>query len=101
MFGVYDCTGHGLPGAFMTLLAERLLDAGVGASSHKRKNLNRAGEILSLVDDFNRTVATADSLGSSNDGMDAFLLIFGQEKKFLRCREFHSFYADWAGFHRT
>jgi len=32
MFRVYDCTGHGVPGAFMTLLAERALDAGVEAS---------------------------------------------------------------------
>ena len=54
MFGVYDCTGHGVPGAFMTLLAERALDACVEASSHKRKNPNRAGEILSHVDDFIR-----------------------------------------------
>ncbi len=64
------------PWCVYDLLAERALDAGVEASRHKRKNPNRAGEILSHVDDFIRTVVNADSLTSSNDGMDAFLLDF-------------------------
>ena len=57
VFGVYDCTGHGVPGAFMTLLAERALDAGVEASSSEGNSQDRAGVILAYV-----------------DGMDAFLL---------------------------
>lgn len=74
MFGVYDCTGHGVPGAFMTLLAERALDAGVEANKDEDDNAVRAGAILSHVDEFIRTVVNADALASSNDGMDAFLL---------------------------
>ena len=99
MFGVYDCTGHGVPGAFMTLLAERALDAGVKASSHKRKNPNRAGEILSHVDDFIRTVVNADPLASSNDGMDAFLLDFRPgEKSFYAAANFKVFMQTRRGF---
>ena len=99
MFGVYDCTGHGVPGAFMTLLAERALDAGVEASRHKRKNPNRAGEILSHVDDFIRTVVNADSLTSSNDGMDAFLLDFRPgEKSYYASANFNVFVQTVRGF---
>ena len=39
MFGVYDFTGHGVPRAFMTSLAEHALDAGMAASRHEIKNL--------------------------------------------------------------
>ena len=46
VFGVYDCTGHGVPGAFMTLLAERALDAGVEASGSEGNSQDRAGTIL-------------------------------------------------------
>ena len=99
MFGVYNFTGHRVPGAFMTLLAERALDAGVEASSHKRKNPNRAGEILSHVDDFIRTVVNAGSLGSSNDGMDAFLLDFRPgEKSFYATANFTVFMQTGQGF---
>lgn len=74
MFGVYDCTGHGVPGAFMTLLAERALDAGVEASRDRDDGLTRAGMILSHVDEFIRAEVNSDNRSSSNDGMDAFLL---------------------------
>lgn len=92
MFGVYDCTGHGGPGAFMTLLAERALDAGVEASRNKRENPNRAGAILSHVDDFIPTVVNADSFTSSNDGMDAFLLDYRRgETSFYAAANFKVF----------
>ncbi len=76
MFGVYDCTGHGVPGAFMTLLAERALDAGVEASKSRDDGQARAGAILSHVDEFIRAEVNSDTRSSSNDGMDAFLLDF-------------------------
>ena len=74
VFGVYDCTGHGVPGAFMTLLAERALDAGVEASGSKGNSQDRAGTILAYVDEFIRAEVNANDGTSSNDGMDAFLL---------------------------
>ena len=91
MFGVYDCTGHGVPGAFITSLAEHALDAGMAASRHEIKNPNRAGEILSHVYDFIRTVVNADSLTSSNDGMDAFLLDFRPGEKVTTLRQISMF----------
>lgn len=74
MFGVYDCTGHGVPGAFMTLLAERALDAGVETSKDHEDSPSRAGGILTHVDEFIRAEVNANDKASSNDGMDAFLL---------------------------
>ena len=99
MFGVYDCTGHGVPGAFMTLLAERAPNAGVQASRHKRQNPNRAGEILSHVYGFIRTVVNAESIESSNDGMDAFLLDFRLgEKSYYASANFKVFVQTRRGF---
>ena len=74
IFGVYDCTGHGVPGAFMTLLAERALDAGVEVTSKEGETKDRAGRILTYVDEFIRAEVNANDGTSSNDGMDAFLL---------------------------
>ena len=74
IFGVYDCTGHGVPGAFMTLLAERALDAGVEVTSKEGETQDRAGRILTYVDEFIRAEVNANDGTSSNDGMDAFLL---------------------------
>ena len=66
IFGVYDCTGHGVPGAFMTLLAERALDAGVEASrpDNGNRERNRAGTILYYVDGFIRAEVNSDSRSS-------------------------------------
>ena len=74
VFGVYDCTGHGVSGAFMTLLAERALDAGVEAIGSEGNSQNRAGRILAYVDEFIRAEVNASDGTTSNDGMDAFLL---------------------------
>ena len=83
----------------MTLLVERALDAGVEASRNKRKNPNRAGEILSYVYNFIRTVVNAGSLVSYNDGMDAFLLNFWPgEKSFYAAANFKVFMQTGRGF---
>jgi serine phosphatase RsbU (regulator of sigma subunit) len=71
--GAADCTGHGVPGAFMSLIGyEKLYDA-----SHQT---NHPGEILALV---NRAIRTAlrqsSDLNSTRDGMDIALL--SMEKK--------------------
>ena len=74
VFCVYDCTGHGVPGAFMTLLGERALDLGVTASGDVASG--RAGNILAFADRFIRRQVNTSSGTESNDGMDCFVFDF-------------------------
>jgi CheY-like chemotaxis protein len=61
-----DCTGHGVPGAFLTLLANGALDAA--------KNVVEAGNLEALVSNFHQilqeTLGQHQDDGESNDGLD-------------------------------
>ncbi|MBL6672598.1 MAG: SpoIIE family protein phosphatase [Alphaproteobacteria bacterium] len=72
VLAVYDCTGHGVPGAFMTLLGARALDAGIEADA--RAPQPRIGSVLDAADAFIRREVNADGNAASNDGMDCFIL---------------------------
>jgi len=66
-----DCTGHGVPGAFVSMICNNLLNDVI-----IHKNFNDPGEILSEV---NKGVHAAfkkeGSLRNSNDGMDVSLCV--------------------------
>jgi serine phosphatase RsbU (regulator of sigma subunit) len=68
LLAVADCTGHGVPGAFMSLLGKESLDKSAAVSG-------KPGEILSLL---NRSVKQSlkqnAEARSSRDGMDIALL---------------------------
>lgn len=67
-FALADCTGHGIPGAFMTVMANDLLNSII-----IQQNENDCANILNLLDE-----AVLNSLqykeNSSNDGLDIALL---------------------------
>ncbi|WP_375581402.1 tetratricopeptide repeat protein [Marivirga tractuosa] len=67
-FALADCTGHGIPGAFMTVMANDLLNSIV-----IQQDENDCAKILNLLDE-----AVLNSLqykeNSSNDGLDIALL---------------------------
>ncbi len=65
--GVIDCTGHGVPGAFMSLIGVNLLDQIV----KQQKNFSPA----SILDQLNKAVREAlrQSETDNNDGMEAIL----------------------------
>lgn len=65
---VVDCTGHGVPGAFMSLIGSRLLDKIV-----KDNNVTDPSEILIYLDEY--VVSTLKQAESGNrDGMDVGLI---------------------------
>ncbi len=64
VFAVVDCTGHGVPGAFMSLIGNRLLIDAV-----KEKGITSPVEILEEVDARIRVALMQDET-SNNDGMD-------------------------------
>ncbi len=64
VFAVVDCTGHGVPGAFMSLIGNRLLIDAV-----KEKGITSPVSILEEVDARIRVALMQDET-SNNDGMD-------------------------------
>jgi serine phosphatase RsbU (regulator of sigma subunit) len=61
---VCDCTGHGVPGAFMSLLSSNFLNEAIN-----EKHITDPGKILDYV-----RARLINSLDGGNDGMDAILV---------------------------
>lgn len=67
-----DCTGHGVPGAFMSMLGNSLLNEII----LRKKNKN-AGIILNLLrDQLIETLRLEGNRAKANDGMDIALVVF-------------------------
>ena len=71
-FAVVDCTGHGVPGAFMSMIGNRLLNSIVN-----EKQINEPSRIL---DELNLEIANAlqQAETENNDGMDVGLIVIQQ-----------------------
>jgi serine phosphatase RsbU (regulator of sigma subunit) len=83
---VADCTGHGVPGAFLSLLGISLLND--LTSKHFRK-ISKTEVIASkLLDDLRdniiKTLHQNDDKDSTKDGMDMALCIYDEETKELQ-----------------
>lgn len=81
---VADCTGHGVPGAFLTLIASSLLSQGLGKLGPKDPAL--------LMSEVNRGMKQAlgqyaeqNRLSESDDGMDAAFFWFNDATCELTC----------------
>jgi len=66
-----DCTGHGVPGAFVSMIGNNLLNQII-----LEENCNDTGKILSLLNDGMKAVFTRDAEQEAQDGMDMSLLKF-------------------------
>jgi serine phosphatase RsbU (regulator of sigma subunit) len=64
VFAVVDCTGHGVPGAFMSMIGNRLLIEAV-----KEKGICNPVQILDEIDSALRAALMQEET-SNNDGMD-------------------------------
>lgn len=73
---VVDCTGHGVPGALMSFIANGILKEVI-----IKKGIEEPSEILYALDDelFN-ALNKQNSEGVTNDGMDVALAVFDSEK---------------------
>ncbi|MBK7712119.1 MAG: SpoIIE family protein phosphatase [Bacteroidales bacterium] len=75
-----DSTGHGVPGAFMSMIGSTLLQDIV-----TRKRISRPSEILTLLDrQIFSTLNQNIELGVSNDGMDMVVCEFNIKTRHLR-----------------
>jgi ligand-binding sensor domain-containing protein/serine phosphatase RsbU (regulator of sigma subunit) len=75
-----DSTGHGVPGAFMSMIGSTLLQDIV-----TRKRISKPSEILSLLDkQVFSTLNQNVELGVSNDGMDVVVCEFNLKTRHVR-----------------
>lgn len=76
-FGVVDCTGHGVPGAMMSLVGSSYFSKAI-----KEKNLQSPAAVLDFINkEFPKALTTNDV--SITDGMDLALCFVDSEKKSL------------------
>lgn len=80
LFAVADCTGHGVPGALMSMIGHNLLHQVAGELSDLQP-----GNILSQLDHGLRNTLKQHSADSgNNDGMDILLCVIDRAKRQLR-----------------
>ena len=78
-FAVADCTGHGVPGAFMSIVGHALLEKAV-----KQLHLSGPAEVLQQVSaDLYQTLRKGSNT-DVKDGMDLGLMVYDPDKKTLR-----------------
>jgi serine phosphatase RsbU (regulator of sigma subunit) len=88
IFAAADCTGHGVPGAFMSMLGMSYLKEIV----NKSKRLSSA-RILDKLRDHVKATLSQSTKGGQQDGMDIALCILNKERKSLQYSgAFHPLY---------
>ncbi len=75
-FAVVDCTGHGVPGAFMSMIGINALNGLIN------RGVTDTNIMLDSLDHEISTALRQESSGN-NDGMDAALCIYRQSKKII------------------
>jgi len=75
VFAAADCTGHGIPGAFMSLIGMDNLNHAVN-----KEKLTHPGEILECVNvNMKKALRQNTEYSNSRDGMDIALCVFNPE----------------------
>ena len=80
VIAIADCTGHGVPGAFMSVLGISLLNEIV-----RRKEITKANQALEVLrHELKETLNQSESDYSSNNGMDIALCIINHKEKVIQ-----------------
>ena len=76
---VVDCTGHGVPGAFMSLIGSTLLNQTLTNST-----INSCSQALDFLnEELPKNIKSSSSSGTIKDGMEVSMCLFDFEKKNL------------------
>ena len=76
---VVDCTGHGVPGAFLSIIARSHLDKAIDA-----KNYQSAGNYLTAVNELlKETLSRSDQKNTSEEGFDGGVCIYYRKEQKL------------------
>lgn len=79
LLAAVDCTGHGVPGGFMSMIGHTLLNQIVN-----QKGIEDPGKILDLLDNGVKKAIQSKDDTESKDGMDVALLSFTKDVKKLQ-----------------
>lgn len=75
-----DCTGHGVPGAFMSVLGISLLNEIV-----RRKEITKASQTLEILrHELNETLNQSEENYSRNNGMDIAFCVINRKEKIIQ-----------------
>lgn len=77
-FAAVDCTGHGVPGAFMSIVGNNGLDRAV-----RELKTEHPGEILDVLDDFVVETLRQTHKTDVKDGMDIALCVYNRKTNIL------------------
>ena len=78
-FALVDCTGHGVPGAFMSMIGNTLLNEIVN-----EQGVEKPDEILNhLKQGVIHALQQSDAMGMQQDGMEIGLCVFDKKKNIL------------------
>ena len=78
VLAMVDCTGHGVPGAFLTVLVNNLLNQLV-----LEQKLYNPAEIVAQLDQKVRKTLRTDGLESQTNGLDIALMVVNAETRWL------------------
>ena len=78
---VVDCTGHGVPGAFLSIIARSHLDKAIDVENHQS-----AGSYLSSVNELKETLSRSDQKNTSEEGFDGGVCIYYRKEHRLELR---------------
>ncbi|MBS1637531.1 MAG: tetratricopeptide repeat protein [Bacteroidetes bacterium] len=78
LFAVADCTGHGVPGAFMSLICNNLMNIVIHDN-----NISSPGAALTLLDRKLREHLSKSSDNAANDGMDVAICAYYKSTNIL------------------
>ena len=86
LFAAIDCTGHGVPGAFMSLLGYNGLSQAI-----KKNELNKPNDILNFLNNYIREMLRQHKDESNvKDGMDLFLCALNRNTMLLEYAGVHN-----------
>ena len=92
LIAVVDCTGHGVPGAFMSMLGTAFLNDIINKTTFNRhiRSLNAAEILNQLKNLVINSLHQSDSSTENKDGMDIALCIIDIERKHLQFAGAHN-----------
>ncbi|PLX12019.1 MAG: hypothetical protein C0594_02890 [Marinilabiliales bacterium] len=80
IIAVADCTGHGVPGAFMSMLGISFLNEII-----RKKEVAKTSQVLNMLrKDIVQSLKQKGTSGEQKDGMDISLIAINKEKKFCQ-----------------
>jgi serine phosphatase RsbU (regulator of sigma subunit) len=86
IFAVGDCTGHGVPGAFVSMLAISLLNELI-----LRREINQAAQLLDVMrDEIKKSLNQKGEQGETKDGLDIALCVINKSSLQLQYAGAHN-----------